>query len=150
MPILNYTTKINAHKTVGEVQAILAKAGARSVSVDYDDDGMPVAVTFVIKIQENYVNFRLPSNWRGVAKSLDNDVDVPNRFKTDDQARRVAWRIIKDWVEAQMAIVNAQLAELAEVFLPYAVDGRTGMTLYQMFDDGRLLGAGRGVKANDD
>ena len=46
---------------------------------------------------------------------------VPNSKCNEQQAQKVAWRIIKDWVEAQMAIVEAQMADVAEVFLPYAV-----------------------------
>ena len=137
MPILNYTTKISGHKTVGEVQAILAKAGAVSVSVDYEN-GEPTAVTFAIFVSGQWVSFRLPSNWRGVLSRLEQDADVPARLKTEAQARRVAWRIIKEWVAAQMAIVDAQLASLPEVFLPYAVDPRTGETMGQLLQNGRL------------
>lgn len=43
MPILNYTTKIAAAKTVGEIQAILARAGAQSISIDYDEHAQPIA-----------------------------------------------------------------------------------------------------------
>jgi hypothetical protein len=31
MPILNYTTTIDAHKTVTDVQRLLAKRGARAI-----------------------------------------------------------------------------------------------------------------------
>lgn len=43
------------------------------------------------------------------------------------QAVRTAWRIVKDWVEAQMALVETRMVTTQEVFLPYAVmrDGRT-------------------------
>ena len=42
----------------------------------------------------------------------------------------MAWRIIKDWIEAQLAIVEAEMVEMAEVFLPYAVT-KSNKTLYQ-------------------
>lgn len=141
MPIINYTTKIDVHKTVGEVQAILAKAGARSVSVDYDSESLPVAVTFVIKIGEQPVNFRLPSNWEGVLLRIRTDPNITRGLKTEAQARRVSWRIVKDWIEAQLAIIDAGMAALPEVFFPYAVT-RTGRTVYQEFSDGRLLASG--------
>ena len=141
MPILNYTTKIKAEKTVGEIQGILATAGAQSVSVDYDQ-GLPSAVTFLIPVQGVPVNFRLPTRWRGVWETLKADPAVPKALKTEDHARRVAWRIVRAWVQAQMAIIEAGLAELAEVFLPYAVNPGTGRTLFQDFREQRLLGEG--------
>ena len=37
---------------------------------------------------------------------------------------------IKDWIEAQMAIVEAGLASVPEVFLPYSIT-RTNQTLFE-------------------
>ena len=38
-----------------------------------------------------------------------------------------AWRIVKDWAEAQMALLETQMVSTQDVFLPYAVmqDGST-------------------------
>lgn len=143
MPILNYTTEIDVHKSVGEISAILAKAGAMAVSVDYDGDGQPTALMFLIKFLGTPINFRMPSRWEGVAARLVADPKVPRAFKTDKQARRVAWRILKDWTEAQIAIIEAGQAEVTEVFLPYAVT-ESGQTLYQVFfnNSQKLLGMG--------
>lgn len=149
MPILNYTTTIATAKTVGEIQAILAKAGARAVSVDYDEGGEPSALTFLVPVQGQLISFRLPSRWRGVWAALRDDAGVPAKFKVEAQARRVAWRIVKDWTAAQMAIIEAGLAELTEVFLPYAVNPNTGQTLYQEFQANRLLPPGDQAAADD-
>ena len=35
MPIKNYTTKIEASKTVGEIQQMLAQHGAKQIMLDY-------------------------------------------------------------------------------------------------------------------
>jgi len=99
MAILNYTTKIDPAKTVGEIQAILAKAGVAAVSIEYHQT-QPVAVIFVLDVAGQSVTFRLPSRWQGVQKRLQAD-DVSKRWQSEDHAKRVAWRIVKDWVEAQ-------------------------------------------------
>lgn len=138
MPILNYTTTINPLKTVGEIQEKLVKAGVVSISVSYDDIRQPDALVFAVLVRGELVNFKLPSNWQGVFNAMKRDRSVPPRYKSEDQARRVAWRIIKDWVEAQLAIIQAGLATLPEVFLPYAVMSN-GLTVYQQFEQGRLL-----------
>ena len=141
MPILNYTTSISEHRTVGEIQQILAKAGAKAVSIDYGEQGEPIALTFLVEIQGTMVNFRLPTRYDGVLKKLVNDPNVPKKFKDRSQALRVSWRIIKDWVEAQLAIIEAGQAELAEVFLPYAVTP-SGRTLFNEVMNTNLLGSG--------
>lgn len=138
MAILNYTTKIDANKTVGEIQGILAKAGAKSVSVDFED-AQPIAITFAIALNGEFINYRLPSNAEGVYKALCRDSKVTRAQRTMAQARRVAWRIVKDWVEAQLAVIEAGLATLPEVFLPYAI-APSGQTFFQIVEE-------RGVKA---
>ena len=130
MPILNYTTTIAVHKTVSEIQEKLAKAGAIAVSIDYDEQKQPSALTFAIMVRNYPVNFRLPSRWNGVYHKVRSDYTISKKLRTEEQARRVAWRIVKDWVEAQLALIDAGCAELPEVFLPYAVSP-TGETLFE-------------------
>jgi hypothetical protein len=65
-----------------------------------------------------------------------------------DQARRVAWRIIKDWIDSQMAIVESEQAAMAQVFLPYAEVGKDGLSVYEQFlNSTKALPAGDTVTA---
>lgn len=137
MPILNYTTSIESEKTIGEIQKCLVKHGANKIVTDYKDS-LPCAVTFCLTINGNMVGFSLPANYAGVLRAMRNDKSVPRSKCTDEQSQRVAWRIVKDWVEAQMAIVDAQLADVAEVFLPYAIT-KSGNTLYKEVQSNGML-----------
>ncbi len=56
---LNFTTKIPAVQTVGECQATLAKAGASSVAVHYQD-GAPAGLSFRLATPHGDRNFTLP------------------------------------------------------------------------------------------
>jgi hypothetical protein len=117
MPILNYSTKIDPTKSIGEITALLAKRGVRKIVADYDEKGNPVMLTFSMMLRETPVFYALPCNWEGVQLALRKQ-GAESRCRTEDQARRVSWRILKDWIEAQMAIVDAQMASLPEIFLP--------------------------------
>jgi hypothetical protein len=142
MPILNYTTKIEVSKTVGEIQEILGRAGAHAVLIEYKDKS-PVALNFQIELQPGRaVTFRLPARWEGVYKVIKADPAIPAKLTNADQARRVAWRIVKEWTQAQLALVEAGAAELSEVFLPYAVNPQTGHTLFEDFKTDKLLPEG--------
>lgn len=55
-----------------------------------------------------------------------------------EQAERVAWRIVKDWVEAQMAILESEMVQMDEIFLPYMVDNN-GQTLFQAYRSNQLM-----------
>lgn len=135
MPILNYTTQIAVEKTAGEIQKKLAAAKASSVLSEYDPEGVMNAMSFQIMTPHGLLSFRLPARVDGVFTRLC-DSNVPRRLQTREQAARVSWRIVKDWVEAQLAIVDAEQAELAEVFLPYMQDPSSGETVYQKLETG--------------
>lgn len=126
MALLNYTTQIDTDKTINEIQKCLSSHGANAILNEYED-GYIIALSFKIKIKGQEIGFRLPSDWRPVLKLLEQDRKVPRRLHTKEQALRVSWRIIKDWAEAQMAIVETRMVKFEQVFLPYAItpDGRT-------------------------
>jgi hypothetical protein len=136
MAILNYTTQIKSEKTISEIMKCLVSHGATKIVTDYKGI-IPCAVTFCLNINNNLIAFSLPANYNGVLNAMKKDSKVPRRLVTDEQAVKVSWRIVKDWVEAQMAIVEAQLADIAEVFLPYAIT-KSGNTLYSEIRDGGL------------
>lgn len=120
MPILNYTTKMSVEQTVNDIQKILVKAKASAILTEYGPDGNPSAISFHILLNKNDVKFRLPVDVDGVTRTLRFD----KRYKNEAHARRVAWRIVKDWIDAQMALIYAQMADLGQVFLPYATNDR--------------------------
>ncbi|GAI41326.1 unnamed protein product, partial [marine sediment metagenome] len=62
MPILNYTTKIAAVRTISEVQNILAKHGAKATMTEYDDAGNAEALSFKVVTSHGELGFRLPIN----------------------------------------------------------------------------------------
>ncbi len=139
MPILNYTTQIDSYKTITEIQQILAKHGATKIVMDNNEEGLPVALTFCIVFKDNLQAFKLPCNIEGVRKALQKNKKIPRAQCTEAQALRVGWRILKDWVAAQMAIVEAELATTTEVFLPYMVL-KSGDTLYGSIQSGNVKG----------
>lgn len=145
MPLLNYTTQIDAFKTIAEISKLLAKAGASSVQHDYDDAGNIVALSFKIKLNDQDLAFRLPTDWRPVLRVLEGDYNVTPKLKTQEQALRVAWRITLRWIEAQVAFIETMMVTTAQVFLPYAIN-KDGQSLYEVIanDPRLLLGGGDG------
>ena len=134
MPILNYTTKVDVYTTIGAIQGALVKHGAKKIMQDYDDAGRIAAICFAIDTPGGVRGIKLPANVAAVQAVLQRQ-----KVKCDyEQAERVAWRIIKDWVEAQMAILESQMVQMDEIFLPYMVD-KQGQTLYAAYQNGRLM-----------
>lgn len=120
MGILNYSTTVDAARTVGEISAILARHRVQAVQTTYRD-GEPSGLAFAVDTVGGLREFRLPVDVDGVEAVLRADTQIPNRYRNREQAVRIAWRILKDWLEAQMALIEAGMSRLDEVLLPYMV-----------------------------
>ena len=131
--ILNFSTKISVFKTAAEIQKQLVKAGARGIYQEYDADQVLCGLSFQLKTDHGIINFKLPANIDGVYKHIQYEKRLAKRLRTREQAARIAWRIIKDWVEAQVAIIKAEIVKAEEVFFPYALDNQ-GQTIFKAFE----------------
>jgi hypothetical protein len=137
MPLLNYTTEVAASRTIGAVHALLVEAGARAIQTEYSNVGIPTSVAFAMETAFGLRYFSLPVNSKRVEAVLRRDQHVAPRYKTPEQAERVAWRIVKDWLEAQVAIIRTEMVTLDQVMLPY-MRGDNGQTVYEVYRDQQL------------
>lgn len=137
---LNFTTKIAAAQTVGECTAVLAQAGASSVATHFED-GRPRGLSFAMQTPHGKRNFTLPVDVAAMhkvllkAKADGQFASIHARadaFTTLAHAENVAWRVVKDWLEANLALIAAQMASLDMIMLPFLhVDAEH--TLYQAY-----------------
>lgn len=135
MPLLNYTTKVDVYSTIGSIQGQLVKHGAKKIMQEYDDNQRISSLSFMVDTPAGPRGIRLPANVAAVQTVLENQ-----KVKCDyEQAERVAWRILKDWVEAQMAIIESEMVQMDEIFLPYMIVNNSGQTLFERYRDNQLL-----------
>src|ERR1700741_1315115 len=137
MAILNYTTKIDHWKTINDVQIALSKRGVQKLVVDMQDN-LPSGLSFCILWHDRPIAFAVPCNFRGILRVMQNSKRVPKSQCTMEQAMRVGWRIVKDWVEVQMAMVDAEVVTMAEAFMQYAIT-KDGSTVYQLFEKNKEM-----------
>lgn len=133
--IANYSTTVTAMKSIGEIQGILVAHGAKHILIDYDQ-GEPIGVAFITATPYGDTPFRLPANINKVQAVL-NKQRVRSQVGREF-ASRVAWRILKDWVRAQIAILESEMVSIDQIFLPYMEVGDKGKTLYEVMLDHHL------------
>lgn len=135
--IKNYTTDVPAVRSISEIESILATFGAKAIMKEFFPDGKVQALSF--RLEDNV--FKLPADADGVKKILFEGKRNPGRKdlikSREDRAYRVAWRIIKDWIHAQLSLIASGQAHPQEIFLPYMFDGKR--TLYQKYVEDKLL-----------
>jgi hypothetical protein len=151
MAIKNYTSDKSLEKIFAELQQTLAVHGAKQISYDYGDDGKVHGVAFAVKVHDHLIRVKLPARIEQAQAVLKRQWDEGmishkrERENTygDEQAYRVAWRNILDWVQAQMALLEIGMAKMEEVFLPYMQD-REGVTFFERMEQrGFLLESGK-------
>lgn len=134
MAIRNYSTRVPVTNTLGKVTTALAKRGVQQISTTFGDDGTPAGLTFALHTDFGVRNFSLPVKIDGVLAHLKQDHSLTPSQKTPARAKMIAWRNAQDWLETQFALIDAGMAELDEVFMPWMID-ITGNTMYQLYRD---------------
>ncbi len=134
MAIYMATTQISAKKTAAQLTEILASVGAQAVMTEYDENSEVKSVAFRLIRNEQVMNFSLPVRWTVVLKAMNKDKRTPGHLCRNDQARRVAWRQIFRWVQAQLALIEVGCVKVEEVFLPYLQIGKNGQTLFEKLE----------------
>jgi hypothetical protein len=125
MALLNYTTQVEAIKTAGEITAILVDHGAQAIFTEYGANKEVAALSFEVLTPHGAITIRLPVDAKQWQRGK-----IPRRYVNREQANRIAWRIVKDWVSAQMAILETEMVRMEQIFLPYAIT-RDGKTFYE-------------------
>lgn len=139
MPILNYTTTVDSFKTSGEIEKILVQHKARSIMKNYEGETI-IAMSFLIDTGSRQIPVKMPVKIDECLKVLQEEKRAggKNIKATREQAERVAWRILKDWIEVQMALLDVEMVTLQEIFLPYIVD-QSGQTVYEKLEQRQFM-----------
>lgn len=137
MPIKNYTTRVSVGQSISEIQESLIKHGAIGFFIEYEEKtGRVKSLKFIIKFNDVKIPYQLPVDWRKFQRVL-REQKVP-RANDEDYCYRVAWRNIRDWVLAQMALFETEMVDLPQVFLPYAMNNE-GKTIYELVQNQGFL-----------
>lgn len=132
MTLFMETTRISSNRTVAEIQAILSANGAHQILMDFEGKDVS-AVSFMYQVEGTPIPFRLPCRWKELETVFRKSGKRPKSDDTfESWAKRVAWRQILRWVEAQMALVETNMVKVQEVFFPYAQS--KGITIYESFE----------------
>jgi hypothetical protein len=133
--LMNYTTEVSADRSIAAIKKLLVEYGASTMMEEYLSDGRIYSIVFKISTR----SYKLPVNFDGVKKVMYSGKQgrgVNSDSKREQQAYRVAWRILHDWVHSQLSLIASGQAAADQVLLPYMFDGKR--TLYEAYKQGGL------------
>lgn len=130
----NYTSEVPAIQSVAYIEAKLVQFGATDILKKYAEDKKLIGISFIIVVGGVEVPFRLPARLAECEEVLFRTIRRPrpdSRRLCRQQAERTAWKILADWVDAQMAMTELAQVSLMEVMLPYVFNPSTQQTLFE-------------------
>jgi len=142
----NYTTEIPAQRTISEIEDILVKNGATDTWKQYGSAGKVTALNFAVNTEFGKMPFKLSIDAQVISEVLKEQVKqglkgISRKQALDiEHARNVGWRIVKDWIDAQMAMISLKMRKLEQVFLADIYDMRSGKTFFQILRDKEYAG----------
>ena len=126
------TTKKSPEQTGAEIENVLKNYGLSKFMKDYKD-GEIIGCVFAINIDGKEVPMKLPVNWKPLLSIADKGETKYIKPGDATQAKRVAWRQVFRWVEAQLSLVEIGMVKIQEVFLPYMLINQN-QTLFELME----------------
>ena len=115
----------------------LRREQSSQIITEFGPTGQPVGLKWRVESAHGPPGFALPINVGAVFKVLTAQrVLATNPESRRQQEERTAWRIVKEWVEAQMALIETEMVDMEEVFLPYMLTG--DRTVYAVLSEGNF------------
>ncbi len=134
----NYTSSVAANISIMKIEKCLINHGAKQIAKDYHDN-ITVGIKFVMNIEGRDTIFSLPARIdrckQVFIEQRVNRISNEAMKKITAQAERTAWKIVLDWVEAQMAMIDLAQIEMLEVFLPYVYVAESDQTFFEVLKE---------------
>jgi hypothetical protein len=136
MKLKNYESKAPIVNIFNEIEKTLSNHGAKQITRDYEN-GKITAVAFVVMSKKGPLAVKLPARFDRVERIFK---DQGIRYKPE-QPYRTAWATIRDWVSAQMALLDWEMVKIEEIFLPYMTN-KDGKSFFEIVENKGFLQSG--------
>lgn len=151
MNLKNYTSTVPAERSIANIEHLLARAGATHIAKEFTH-GKVTSFIFQLNISDSHIPFKIPAKisqvferlWADTSTKRLRDFDAKKKVVME-QAERTAWKILHEWVEINISLIQINQVKAFEVFLPYVFDYKLQQTLFEKIEENglKLLGMGK-------
>lgn len=142
MNIKNYTSSIEASRSMAKIEELLVEIGATNINKQYADK-ICIGITFLLFDQQlqQTLPFHLKAQVEECFAILWKDVKRPRpdtKAILRQQANKTAWKILSDWTEIQCSMILLGQAKPLQMFLPFMYDIKSNETLFDKVSSGKM------------
>ena len=140
-------TDVPVSRSIAEIERMLGAFGALKIVKDLDGAGQPIGLGFMVDTDHGKMPVKMPAEIQKVRQVLRDHVRdklLPGRFDKDpwakDQAARIAWRVLHDWLYAQLTLIKVEMTKPEQIFLPYVYSEQLNKTVFDIFEERKFQG----------
>lgn len=142
MNIKNYTSTVDASRSMAKIEELLVEIGATNINKQYTDK-ICTGITFLLFDQQlqQTIPFHLKAQVEECFLILWKDVKRPRpdtKATLQQQANKTAWKILCDWTEIQCSMILLGQAKPLQMFLPFMYDIKSNETLFDKVSSGKM------------
>lgn len=145
MNIKNYTTEVQAAKSIERIEALLVDFGAINIMKEYEEvkpltGKRCTSISFIVEIEGMKMPFRLSANIHNVKKWMRSKKPTITDKTLAEQSERIAWKQQFELLHLQLGQIEMNQLEKLEVFFPYLYDVEKQQTFYNKVKAGGYKG----------
>lgn len=147
--IKNYTSTVPATKSVSYIESKLVSYGAKNILKLYKDKKLE-GIAFIVEVNGKELPFRVPARIEKIEELFKRRLTRRRYHEATlknikEQAERTAWKLLSDWVDVQMSLIELDQVEFLEVFLPFVYDPTKEQIFFEKLKDSqfKMLTAGQ-------
>lgn len=136
MNLKNYTTEVQATKSIDLIEKLLVDFGASNIMKEYNEI-IPLtgkrcsSISFIVEVEGMKLPFKLPANIDKIIKWLKKKKPNSQPKTIAEQSEKIAWKQQYELLHLQLGQIEMNQLEKLEVFFPYLYDVNKQQTFYQ-------------------
>ncbi len=139
MNLKNYTTEVPASRSIDNIIKLLVEFGARNIMQEYNDQQKCISVSFILEMQGMKLPFKMPAKVKNCFVWLKKKKPNSKDALLLQQAERIAWKQMHEWVYLQLCAIELDQLESLEAFFPYLFDIKDNKTYYERLKAGKFV-----------
>lgn len=125
MKIYMGSTRFTVKQSLSDVTEILHRFNATAITQEYDPATKEInGLTFTVPVRGQKECYRLPLSWDGIFTKIQAEYKrassrTANAKSDMELARRIAWRQLFMWLQANFALLDLSMVEPGQALMPY-------------------------------